>query len=126
MLKFSDNIIYVHIEKDAFTLFHVQQKKKLHIASPTPFSNTRLAVAHFNRASETLEKGVKQLSPFRLFKLRPVLVMHQLYLAEGGLCEIEERILRELAEAGGGRDSYVWEGPLLSPEQLLNKGYIAP
>jgi rod shape-determining protein MreB len=51
------------------------------------------------------------------------MVMHQLYLAEGGLCEIEDRILRELALGAGAREVFVWSGEPLTKEQLVGKVY---
>jgi len=123
LLNCFNQTIYVHIEKDAFSLFHVQKGTKFHIASPTPFSNARLAVAHFEHAESVLKKGLEKIYPPSPFRIRPVLVMHQMHLAEGGLCDVEKRILTELALSAGGRNAYVWEGETLSKGQLVDKVY---
>ena len=123
MLKIFKQTIYVQIEKDAFTLFHVQENKRIHVSSPSPFSNARLAIAEFNLAEEILAKGLLEIYPKSFLRVAPVLVMHQLHQTEGGLCEIEERILRELALSVGAKQVYIWQGSVLSSEQLLNKAY---
>ena len=114
MLKVFDQTIYVQITKNAFNLLHVQSDKQNHISAVQPFSTERLAVAHFQVAEATLKKGLQQLYPKSFFNIPPIAVMHQLYQAEGGLCEIEVRILKELALGAGASQVYVWEGESLS------------
>jgi rod shape-determining protein MreB len=123
VLKVFDQTIYVQITKNAFNLLHVQSDKQSHISAAQPFSTERMGVAHFQVAEATLNKGFQQIYPKSFFNISPFVVMHQLYQAEGGLCEIEVRILKELALGAGARQVYVWEGEPLSREQLLRKVY---
>lgn len=125
MLKIFDQTVYVQIKKNTFNLFHVQDNRYVEIQATSPFSTERLAIGFFNSAELTLKKGVDQVYPKSLFRVSPVVIMHQLYLAEGGLCEVEERILRELAAATGARQVYIWQGKPLSKEQLLGKVYAS-
>jgi rod shape-determining protein MreB len=50
-------------------------------------------------------------------------VMHQIFNSEGGLCEIEERILREAALSAGTKQVFLWHGQPLSSSQLESKVY---
>lgn len=50
--------------------------------------------------------------------------MHPMIKTEGGLCEVEERILKELGRTAGGKKIFIWLGTPLTREQLLSKKYI--
>lgn len=115
----------MQVTKNAFSILNVQENKQVHIQADKPFSTERLAVGHFKLAEEALKKGFAQVYSKSLFNLSPIVVMHQLYLAEGGLSEVEDRILRELAFGAGGRQVYIWSGEVLSREQLLGKVYAS-
>jgi rod shape-determining protein MreB len=121
VLKLFDQTIYVQVEKDAFVFLHVQSGNK-HKATGN-FSNPRLAIAHFNPANEALRQGISVVYPKSFFQASPTIVMHQMCNNEGGLCEIELRILKELALGSGARQVYIWQGNPLTNEQLLNKTY---
>lgn len=123
VLNFMQQIVYVQIEKNSFSLFHVQADLKQYVKSALPFSTDRLAIGNFKQAEETLRKSLTSVYPNSIFKVSPIVVMHQLYLAEGGLCEVEERVLRELALGAGARQVYIWSGHSLTKEQLLGKVY---
>jgi rod shape-determining protein MreB len=123
VLKFLNQTIYVQVTKNAFSILHVQTNKQTVVQAASPFSTERLGVGHFNQAAEALAKGIAQVYTKSLFNPSPVMVMHQLYLAEGGLCEIEDRILRELALGAGAREVFVWSGEPLTKEQLVGKVY---
>lgn len=123
MLQLFDQTVYVQIKQNTFNLFHVQNNRQAQIQAPSPFATKRLAIGNFNSAELTLKKGLDQVYPKSLFRVSPVVIMHQLYLSEGGLCEVEERILRELAVVTGARQVYIWQGETLSKDQLLGKVY---
>ena len=119
MLKFLDQTVYVQIEKDAFSLLHVQTDQKFHLQSPVPFS-AQLAVGQLKPAVDILREGLAEVYLDSLFRVSPVVIVHQVYLAEG---VPEDRVLRELAFEAGARRVYIWSGPVLSTEQLLAKAY---
>ena len=123
VLKVFVQTIYVQIAKNALNLLHVESNKQSHISAAEPFSTERLAVAHFQIAEKLLNKELQKIFPKSFFSASPIVVMHQLYQAEGGLCEVEVRILKELALGAGARHVYLWEGEPLSREQLLRKVY---
>lgn len=118
---FSAQTIYIQIEKDVFKFLHVQSGRTTTVGGA--FSNPRLAIAHFNVAAAAARKGVYEVYPKSLFRIAPVIVIHQIYNSEGGLCEIEDRILRELALSAGARQVFVWQGQSLSLSQLENEVY---
>lgn len=118
---FSDQTIYIQIEKDLFKFLHVQSDRVAKIQGS--YSNQRLAIAHFMTAAEALKKGVYEVYPKSFFRVKPVIVMHQIFNSEGGLCEIEERILREAALSAGTKQVFIWQGQPLSSSQLKSKVY---
>lgn len=119
MFKNLSNTVYVHVLKDAFLLQHVQEDRTLKITSDTPFSSNRLIVGNYTIASEVLSKGLKQLKVIKLGLFAPIIIMHPKYLCEGGLSQVEQRIISEVARTAGAKKVYVWEGADLSHEQLL-------
>ena len=123
MLKFFDQTIYVKVERDAFELFHVQDNRRLRVQSEISFSTNRMAIGEFTKAEKTLKKRLNDLYKKSFLKPAPEFVMHQTHLAEGGLCQVEERVLRELALGSGARGVYIWHGQDISEAQLLSRAY---
>lgn len=91
--------------------------------SDRKFSNDRLAVSSFSIAEDFLSKAIKDFYSVGLFHPSPLVIMHQEYKTEGGLGEVEFRILRELALSAGAREVHVWEGAKLSREQIASAVY---
>lgn len=119
---FSEQAIYIQVEKDFVKFFHVNSGR--HSTVHGLISNQRLAIAHFMVAVESLKSGIDEVYPKSFFRAAPVIVMHQIYNAEGGLCEIEERILREVALSAGAKQVFVWQGQPLTSDQILSKAYM--
>lgn len=123
MLKFLNQTIYVKLEKDVFELFHVQENRRVRVQSEIAFSTLRMAIGDFAQAERTLKNGLDDLYKKSFFKPAPEFVMHQTHLTEGGLSQIEKRVLRELALGSGARSVYIWNGQDISEAQLLNRAY---
>lgn len=68
-----------------------------------PFKHSRSFVSSFLLAEKLLQHG---LFMFHKSKLRPSprVIIHQLEKTEGGLTDIEQRVLRELALGAGARE----------------------
>jgi hypothetical protein len=124
MFSWLNPIVYARVEQNSFDLLHAQSNTKYRAVPATPFASTRLAVANFGVAQATLKAALPSVLPNGIFKSSPTLVIHQVYLSEGGLSEVEERVIRELGYGAGARKVYVWQGQQLSVEQLLNRVYI--
>ena len=116
-----EQTVYIQIEKDLLKLLHVQSGSTATVQGA--FSNPRLAIAHFKVAEQALKKGIDEVYPKSFFRVSPVVIMHQTVNCDGGLCEIEDRILREAALSCGARQVYIWQGQPLTMGQLENKVY---
>ncbi|WP_341503685.1 hypothetical protein [Gallaecimonas sp. GXIMD4217] len=69
----------------------------------SPYSSQRLLVGNFDAAAGCLKEGADKLGALGLFKRGPSWTIQPMELVEGGLSQIEERILQELALAVGGK-----------------------
>ena len=89
-----------------------------------PFSHPRAIVADFVAAEKLLQHAFREVSARRLIRPAPIAVMHWVDDLEGGLTQIENRVLRELGEAAGARRVY-WQGRELTNEELRSGTYHA-
>jgi len=78
--------------------------------SSTPFTTARLLVGEFGVAEKALKDGIRQIMGGGWFKPSPRILMHQVEMAEGGLCEVERKILQELALGAGAMKVELWSG----------------
>ena len=81
-----------------------------------PFKHRRSMISSFNYAEQVLRFAFKSINT-NLFRASPRVVMHQLERNEGGLTEVEERVLRELALGAGAREVVVYQGDRIDPGQ---------
>ena len=78
--------------------------KSITVEPSAPFTSTRLLVGTFVPAVECLKDGLSKLGATGFLKGRPRLLILPQAMTEGGLCEIEERCLREVGfSAGAGK-----------------------
>ena len=90
-----------------------------------PFDHPRVIVEDYASAEKLLSHAVRRVANTRLFVTSPVMVVHPDLELEGGLTQIESRVLRELAESCGARKVFVHYGrQLADPEinALLDNG----
>ncbi|MFV0596638.1 rod shape-determining protein [Shewanella sp.] len=78
-----------------------------------PFSHPRMFVASFELAEKLLQYGISQLHSSG-FRAAPRVIVHQLEKTEGGLTDIEDRVLRELALGAGAREVVIYLGPRIN------------
>jgi hypothetical protein len=105
--------LYVRISIDRIEVRNVRSgRSSAEVADPA-FSTQRLLIGQFTIAQELLRGVVKAALGWWPFRLRRF-VMHPLERVEGGLSQIEERVLRELAAAAGSRRTIVWTGESLT------------
>ncbi len=74
-----------------------------------PFKHNRSFVADFMCAEKILQHGMYTLHKSKI-KPSPRVVVHQLEKTDGGLTDIEERVLRELALGAGAREVVIYLG----------------
>ncbi|MCF6457297.1 hypothetical protein [Pseudoalteromonas sp. MMG024] len=117
---FSQQVLYVTIKKDHITIDNFSAAKQHSISGE--FSNQRLAIAHFQTCEAKLKEAISQVQTKSLLQTL-TLVMHQQALNDGGLCEIEERILLELGLGAGASKVFIWQGQPLTSELITQKVY---
>ena len=74
-----------------------------------PFQHSRSFVADFESAERLLQYAIFTLKKSR-FRLTSRIIMHQLEKTEGGLTDIGQRVLKELAMAEGASNVLVYSG----------------
>ena len=118
--KLFAHTVYVQVRRTAFRLLHIEANRERELAATRPFTMTRLLVGQFREAESLLRKGIRELSGGRLFRASPAAVIHPLEMAEDGLSEVEERVLRELALGAGARSVYIHTGAPLSDAGVVS------
>ena len=113
--------VYVRVRRNRFDVRHLESGTESSALAETPFTTTRLLVGRFGAAELALKKAFKQVFAGRLFAVSPQVVIQPMEMAEGGLSEIEDRVLRELAIAAGARKVTVWVGHELSDDEVRQK-----
>jgi rod shape-determining protein MreB and related proteins len=83
-----------------------------------PFSHPRSFVADFYVAEKLIQHGLYEVHKSKFFKPAPRIIMHQLEKTEGGLTNIEERVLRELALGSGAREVIIYVGEKLNSDKV--------
>lgn len=73
-----------------------------------PFDHKRSFVGDFVCAEKLLQYAVREVLGNNKFAISPRIVMHQLEKVDGGLTDIEERVLKELAMGAGAREVLVY------------------
>src|SRR6266446_6328453 len=99
--------LYVRLRRNEVNIRHVESGREF--SADDSFSNSRLLVASSTVAARVLRQGLRTVLP--KVGIAPVIVMHPLEMVEGGLSEVEERSLTEIAYAVGAREVYVFTGP---------------
>jgi actin-like ATPase involved in cell morphogenesis len=120
--RFLANTIYVQVRKNTFRLRHIEGKKEREVSAQKPFTTTRLLVGQFQEAETLLRKAIQEIGSGGLFQVSPVVVIHPIEMVEGGLSEVEERALRELALSSGARSVFVHVGAPLTDSEVVSVG----
>lgn len=125
------NIFYLYIllYQDKIVVRDVRTHREMTGIPETPFTTSRLLVGDMLSAAKTLQKTVSRLtSPLpwwkKIFSPRYAVLVHPMEMREGGLCNVEKRIFRELAgfiapRRTGAVTAYVCDHPDMQPDQLV-------
>ncbi|MBQ4773745.1 hypothetical protein F9U44_19775 [Pectobacterium versatile] len=96
-------ILYIQIRKNKMVVRDPETSQELSDSSQV-FSNSRLLVADSFRAEKVLQDLADKFIKRSWFKFgQDVLIIHALEMNEGGLSQVEERILQEIAVAASPR-----------------------
>lgn len=124
MLKnFFANTLYVKIFANRFEILHIESGKMNSIIADRPFTTHRLLVGQFTEAAIELRKGIKLVYAGRnkLFIASPAILIQPMEMFEGGLSQVEERALQELAMSVGARKAIVHVGNTLTDQEVIAK-----
>jgi len=86
------------------------------------FSHPRVCINDFEIAHVTLMHFVRKALNKKIF-IRPIMIMHPKRDFQGGLSQIEDRAIRELAEASGAQKCYVWVGRRLKDLEMISLNF---
>lgn len=117
---FNQHVLYVTVNKDHITIDNFEANKQEAITGV--FSNTRLAIAHFQTCETLLKQAITRVQSKSILQ-KLTLVMHQQDMNDGGLCEIEERILLEIGYGAGASKVFIWQGEPLNADLIAQKVY---
>ncbi|WP_414432890.1 hypothetical protein [Alcanivorax sp. IL2] len=108
---------YVQIHENRYVITSLDNPgESRRFPATDAFSTSRLLVGHFLVAETLLRASLGQMNGgSRLKSYR--LIMHPRDKAEGGLCEVETRVLQDLAFGAGAHDAIIWEKEPLSATQ---------
>jgi rod shape-determining protein MreB len=113
--------IYVRLFRNKLRLRSIEAGTEIEVSPSAPFTSQRLLIGDFLAAERTLKDGLRQVTGGGWFKPSPRILMHQLEMTEGGLSDVEQRILRELAIGAGAMKVEIWTGPNLTDQEVVEK-----
>jgi hypothetical protein len=114
--------LYIKIYINRFEVKNVSlQGEWKTLCADSAFSSTRLLVGNFTAAEQALSAAVKSAASATWLRKRPRIIMQPMELLEGGLSEVEERLLKELAYGVGAFKAMVHIGGELSNEQATER-----
>lgn len=90
-----------------------------------PFAHPRTLMADYTAGEQLLKAAIQTVLRGRWLALSPRVLMHPVGEPVGGLTQVEIRALQEMALGAGAHGVTVWQGPLLTDEQVLARQYPA-
>lgn len=115
------NPVYVRVRRNQYHLRHIDANTETTFQADAPFSTERMLIGNFSAADRALKAALKRAESGRLLRMPPQMLIHPLEMVEGGLSQIEERVLREVAIGAGASKVLVWVGPELSDAEVKNR-----
>jgi rod shape-determining protein MreB len=112
---------YIRINKNQFRVRNIESGTEASVIATVPFTTHRLLVGQFQAAKDALKKALTQVAKGGFLAPSPQVVIHPLELIDGGLSEIEDRVLREVAIGAGASKVVVWLGHELSDAEVKEK-----
>ena len=155
MLSFLKPVIYVQISAELLTVKHVRSGRvisevpEVAISAPpkpnvlgvgsqarvvaagtdarvvNPFGHPRSLVSDFTVAQQLLKEVVRRLNGDAFFTFAPFIVIHPLGSPAGGFTQVENRAFHEMALGAGASEVKVWNGRLLTDQEVLLRQFPA-
>jgi hypothetical protein len=121
LTKLLANTAYVRVKRNQFRVRHLESGTEATFEAQPPFTTTRLLIGQFLEAEGVLKRALKQVSRGGILAVSPQVVIQPLEMLEGGLSEVEERILKEIAIGAGASQVVVWVGRELNDAEVKEK-----
>ena len=113
---------YVKVFRDRMTIESLEVGGRPYEALPVlPFTTRRLLVGQFDVAEHCLQQGLKRLGENAWLKPGPQLILQPMEMTDGGLSQVEERVIMDMAYGAGAKRVLLWVGGELSWQEALNK-----
>lgn len=109
---------YVKVYKNKFVAKHIETQTVTEAYGQ--FTGNRILIGNFDIAAKTLET----LTKASWFQPNPIIIIHSIDMSEGGLSQVEERALLELAMDVGARRAVVWQRHELSDNEVLEQARL--
>ncbi|HDH12595.1 MAG TPA: 1-pyrroline-5-carboxylate dehydrogenase [Nitrospirae bacterium] len=113
------NTIYIKIYENRVYIRNIDDRKEIELSSTSPFTTERLLIGNFTVAQTLLIKGIKIVMGKKFFV--PIILMHPIEKIDGGLSQVEERVLKDLAIIVGAQKITLWVGQELTDKDVLQK-----
>ncbi len=114
-----NNTIYIKIYENSVHIRNIDDRKEIELSASSPFSTERLLIGEFTVAQALLTKGIKIVMGKKFFA--PIILMHPIEKIDGGLSQVEERVLKDLAIVAGAQKVVLWVGQELTDKDVLEK-----
>jgi len=121
----NNNLIYVKVYSDSIWCRNIKDDKEVSVSASKPFTTDRLLIGNFDSAEKTLKSGIKKVYKRSFLLVSPFVVIQPLDKIDGGLSQVEERLLTELSMAAGAQNVVVWVGSELTDQEVIEKGFAA-
>jgi rod shape-determining protein MreB and related proteins len=119
--SFFANTLYVQVKKNQFRVRNLETNRSAVFDADPPFTTARLLIGEFVAAESLLKRALRETSGKGFFSVAPRVVIHPLEMTEGGLSEIEKRVMQEVAIGAGASKVVVWTGPELADHAVREK-----
>ena len=113
------NTIYIRIYENRVHIRNIDDRKEIELTTTSPFTTERLLIGNFTVAQTLLTKGVKIVMGKKFFA--PIFLMHPIEKIDGGLSQVEERVLKDLAIIVGAQKIVLWVGHELTDKDVILK-----
>ncbi len=111
----------VYVKKNQFRVRSLESAAEATFDAQPPFTTARLLIGQFQAAEKVLKRAVTEMSKSKIFAVSPQVLIQPLEILEGGLSEVEERVLKEVAIGAGASKVVVWVGRELSDAEVREK-----
>ncbi len=113
-------LLYVQVRENQFQIRNITDSVTIQRKANTPFSHPRMLVGNFTMAQECLKSALSEARGSG-FALTTQVLIHPLEKLEGGLTQVEERLLQELALGARASKAVVWVGAPLGDAEVASK-----